>query len=83
MQLLFLRKEIENRIVRESNLFKDAVQVAVSNAFSKRQVRLWVKNSREYDDSTVSLSEIEEIQEIMDKKPPWTPWQGLGGGLDG
>ena len=79
VQLLFIRKEIENKTVRESNLMKDAVQVAVSNCLNKRKSKLWVRNSGEYDESQVSLSEIEAIQERMEKNAPWTPWQRKGG----
>lgn len=79
MQLLFIRKEIENRTVRESTLLQDAVQVAVNNCLSKRKAKLWVRNTGEYDESLIPLSEIEAIQGLMEESPPWTPWQRKGG----
>ena len=78
MQLLFIRKEIENKTVRDSNLLKDAVQVAVSNCLSKRKSNLWVRNAGEFDGS-VSMEEMEAIQALMERDAPWTPWQKGGG----
>ena len=83
MQLLFLRKEIENKIVRESNLLKDAVQVAVSNCLSKRKSKLWVKKKKKGDEIEISDSEIESIQDELKNNTPWTPWQKKGGGISG
>lgn len=83
LQLRFIRKEIENKTVRESNLLKAAVQVAVSNCLSKRKSNLWTRKSGEYDDALVSHSEIEAISEVMEKATPWTPWQAKGGGKRG
>ena len=79
MQLLFIRKEIENKTVRDSSLLRDAVQVAVNNCLSKRKARLWLRNKRKEADLPVSLSEIDAIQEQMEKNTPWTPWQKVGG----
>ena len=59
MQLLFIRKEIENKTVRKA--------------------RLWSRNQRKGADLPVSLSEIDAIQEQMEKNTPWTPWRKAGG----
>ena len=41
---MFVRKELETATVRDSNLLKDAVQVAVANCLSKKTYKLWQKN---------------------------------------
>ncbi|RVU97064.1 hypothetical protein EII22_09015 [Coriobacteriales bacterium OH1046] len=78
VQLLFIRKEIENRTVRESNLLKDAVQVAVANCLGKRKSSLWKRRSRVRVDPAMPIAEIEAIQEQLARAAPWTPWQGGG-----
>lgn len=82
MQLLFIRKEIENKTVRDSSLLRDAVQVAVSNCLSRHKTKLWQKLAREIDEAPVPYEEIEAMQELMEADAPWTPWQ-TGGGGDG
>lgn len=84
MQLLFIRKEIEKKTVRDSELFKNAVQVAVSNCMSKRKVKLWEKKRGEYDEKTaIPYSELAAIKKQMASNAPWTPWQKKGGGKRG
>lgn len=78
VQRKFIRKELESLTVRQSNLMKDAVQVAVANALSKRQKKLWNKKSRKAD-PVVSDAEIAAIKKEMSRKAPWTPWQKGGG----
>ena len=78
MQLLFIRKEIENKTVRESNLFKDAVQVAVSNCLNKRKSQLWKKLVRVADEPPIARSEMDAIVAKLKTDAPWTPWQRKG-----
>lgn len=81
MQLLFIRKEIEKKTVRDSDLLKSAVQVAVNNCLSKSKAKLWMKKQGEYDENAaIPYSEIEEIKKQMATNAPWTPWQKKGGG---
>lgn len=78
MQLLFIRKEMESRTVRESNLLKDAVQIAVANCLGKRKSSLWARRSRGIVDPVLPISEIEAIQDLMARDAPWTPWSEGG-----
>lgn len=81
VQLLFIRKEIEKKTVRDSDLLKSAVQVAVNNCLSKRKAKLWMKKQGEYDENAaIPYSEIEAIKKQMATNAPWTPWQKKGGG---
>lgn len=64
--------------VSDSNLMKSAVQVAVANSFSKKNVKLWIKQALE-GDPPVSESEIAALRKAMKKNPPWTPWSRGGG----
>ena len=63
---MFVRKELETATVRDSNLLKDAVQVAVANCLSKKTYKLWQKPH----------AEIDALKEQYRKNPPWTPWGG-------
>ena len=50
-----MRKELETVTVNESNLLKDAVQVAVANCLSKKRYRLWKRHNGEFrEDSFTS-----------------------------
>ena len=79
VQLLFIRKEIERKTVRESNLLKDAVQVAVANCLGKRKHKLWVKKAGRYVETEFSEAEIDALTEELRKNTPWTPWNKKGG----
>lgn len=74
VQLLFIRKELEKKTVRESNLLKDAVQVAIARCFGKRDAVLWRRLARKDGESPIPISEIEAIQRRLAESVPWTPW---------
>lgn len=76
MQLAFVRKELETVTVNESNLFKDAVQVAVANCLSKKRYKLWKKQNGEFREDSFTYEEIDALKEQHRKNPPWTPWRG-------
>lgn len=76
MQLAFVRKELETVTVSESNLLKDAVQVAVANCLSKRKHKLWTKRNGKFREENFTYEEIDALREQHRKNPPWTPWGG-------
>lgn len=75
---MFVRKELESLTIQRSNLVMDAVQVAVANALSKRQRKLWVKKARSVEPVVPAL-ELAAIKKEMGRRVPWTPWQKGGG----
>lgn len=77
VQRMFIRKELERRTVQRSNLLKDAVQVAVSNVMGRRKLKLWLKTQRMAWNEPVAKREIAAIQEQLNKRVPWTPWNGV------
>jgi hypothetical protein len=77
VQRMFIRKEIERQTVQRSDLLKDAVQVAVSNVMGRRKNKLWLKTQRKAWEEPVRKREISAIQEQMNKRVPWTPWNGV------
>ena len=76
MQLAFVRKELETVTVDQSNLFKDAVQVAVANCLSKKRHKLWKKRNGSFREDAFTYEEIDALKEQHRKNPPWTPWGG-------
>ena len=64
---MFVRKELETATVRDSNLLKDAVQVAVANCLSKKTYKLWQKRNGEFRETDFTQYR---------KNRPWTPWGG-------
>lgn len=80
VELLFIRKELEKKVVQDSELFKAAVQVAVANALGKKKHKLWNKKGGTYDESAaIPIPEIQEISDIHETNTPWTPWKKNGG----
>ena len=77
VQRMFIRKEIERQTVQRSDLLKDAVQVAVSNVMGRHKNKLWLKTQRKAWEEPVRKREISAIQEQMNKRVPWTPWNGV------
>lgn len=73
---MFVRKELETATVRDSNLLKDAVQVAVANCLSKKTYKLWQKRNGEFRETDFTHAEIDALKEQYRKSPPWTPWGG-------
>lgn len=78
VERMFIRKELETLTVQRSNLLKDAVQVAVANALSKRKRKLWKKKAGEAD-MAIPEAEMAAVKKAMARKAPWTPWQKGGG----
>lgn len=76
VQLAFVRKELETVTVDQSNLFKDAVQVAVANCLSKKRHKLWKKRNGSFREDSFTYEEIDALKEQHRKNPPWTPWGG-------
>lgn len=76
VQLAFVRKELETVTVGQSNLFKDAVQVAVANCLSKKRHKLWKKRNGSFREDSFTYEEIDALKEQHRKNPPWTPWGG-------
>ncbi|WP_314653528.1 hypothetical protein [Slackia exigua] len=76
VQLLFIRKEIERRTVRDSDLLKDAVQVAVNNCLSKRKAKLWKRRGVALE---IPVEEVNAMKASMEEQAPWTPWRDGGG----
>lgn len=50
--------------------------VAVNNVMSKKKRKLWVKVARSGFKLPIALLEIDAIQEEMNRRVPWTPWNG-------
>lgn len=71
-----MRKELETVTVNESNLLKDAVQVAVANCLSKKRYRLWKRHNGEFREDSFTYEEIDALKEQYRNNPPWTPWGG-------
>ena len=76
VQRAFIRKEIETVTVQQSDLLKNAVMVAVNNVISKKKRKLWVRLAKSGGKPPIALLEIDAIQEDMNRRVPWTPWNG-------
>ncbi len=72
-----MKKEIERQTVMVSNLFCDAVKVAVGNCLNKKKSKLWKKKAMAAEPA-ISKSEAAAIQKAIGEHAPWTPW-GKGG----
>lgn len=78
VQLAFVRKEIESRTVRDAELLRRAVEVALGNALGGRRAHVLARRAGEYDESAaISRAEIGAIKRQMERGAPWTPWQGV------
>lgn len=70
---LFIRKEYENRMVRESTLLRDSVANAVGNVFRKKNKRptpLWKKRTKKADKQVIR-DNMRTIAEIEKKETGW------------
>lgn len=77
VQLMFVRKELETVTVSESNLMKDAVQVAVANALSKKKSKLWQKANKRAK-PLIKKKETKALKKLFERQTPWTPWNSKG-----
>lgn len=73
VQRQLIRKELETLTVETSSLLKNAVQVAVNNAHSKRKAKLWIKR-RKKQPPPIPIKEIKALQRHHAEHVPWTPW---------
>lgn len=74
VQRLFVLKEWERKTVDDSNLMKDAFELAISNAMRKKgksPQKLWRKKAPTRN--VVGAREFDALAEAM-KEKPWVPW---------
>lgn len=79
VQKRFLLKEWETTTVEQSNLQKDAVELAVANAFrakGRMPKKMWRKLVQEIP---MGQDEKEKLAQAMADRP-WVPWKLTQGG---
>lgn len=71
VQLAFVRKELEMRTVRDSEIMQHAVEVAVANVLRKkgrRLLELWKKVSPEHSEPPVKRDEFDALKAAFASK---------------
>ncbi len=69
-----MRKEIERRVVDESNLMKSAVETAMANSLGKKRLKLWKKKPGRHMEPAVTRSDFAKLKRATEGRVPWTPW---------